>query len=347
MPRSIAEQKEEELRLDRTTPRMLGQEDTLAAIKDISRDISKDMSAVVKFRNLIRNGSFERWITEDLVNPNDTEEPADWHIPSSIAVTNSKEQTTKVFGNYSYKMSYNIAAHVTAYQEYPLPQDLAGKKITFSCWIKTDLADAVYIRIVDYPRVYLSDKHPGDGKWHRLSVTTSDPIQGSDYIRFELYTEGDGNPRDFYFDGAMATEGETTIDYIPEITDERIVIAISALGDALKGASSKDFTTLESELDKKPDEATTPNELTVTLTNANTEYSQTLPDGTKALEFWARESVDIRFAFTSGKVATPTEPYFTLKAGTTYYKENINLTGKTLYLASSVAGSHVEIIAWT
>jgi len=65
------------------------------------------------------------------------------------------------------------------------------------------------------------------------------------------------------------------------------------------------------------------------------------------LEFWARESVDIRFAFTSGKVATPTEPYFTLKSGTTYYKENINLTGKTLYLACGEAGKHVEIIAWT
>jgi len=127
----------------------------------------------------------------------------------------------------------------------------------------------------------------------------------------------------------------------------RLDITLSALRDALKGASNKDFSTLETELDKKADEATTPNEYTVTLTNADTEYSQALPAGTKALEFWARESVDIRFAFTSGKVATPTEPYFTLRSGGVYYKENINLTGKTLYLASSTAGSHVEIIAWT
>jgi len=124
-------------------------------------------------------------------------------------------------------------------------------------------------------------------------------------------------------------------------------ITLSDLRDALKGASNKDFSTLETELDKKPDEATDPNEYTVTLTSADTEYSQALPAGTKALEFWARESVDIRFSFAPGKVATPTEPYHTLKAGTTYYKENINLTGKTLYLASSEAGSHVEIIAWT
>jgi len=140
---------------------------------------------------------------------------------------------------------------------------------------------------------------------------------------------------------------EADVESVYSKLNAQLDITISALRDALKGASSKDFSTLEAELDKKPDEATNPNEYTVTLTNADTEYSQSLPAGTKALEFWARESVDIRFAFTSGKVATPTEPYFTLKAGTTYYKENINLTGKTLYLASSVAGSHVEILAWT
>jgi len=127
----------------------------------------------------------------------------------------------------------------------------------------------------------------------------------------------------------------------------KLDITLSALRDALRGASTKDFSTLETELDKKPDEATDPNEYTVTLTNADTEYSQALPAGTKALEFWARESVDIRFAFTSGKVATPTEPYFTLRSGGVYYKENINLTGKTLYLACGEAGKHVEILAWT
>jgi len=156
-------------------------------------------------------------------------------------------------------------------------------------------------------------------------------------------------------DVALSTRGsETTLDEVKTNVESvytklnaQLDITISALRDALKGASSKDFTTLETELDKKADEATNPNEYTVTLTNADTEYSQALPTGTKALEFWARESVDIRFAFTTGKVATPTEPYFTLKAGTTYYKESLNLTGSTLYLASSVAGKHVEILAWT
>jgi len=145
----------------------------------------------------------------------------------------------------------------------------------------------------------------------------------------------------------MASVNPGGLDDIYNKLNTQLDITISALRDALKGTSSKDFTTLEAELDKKPDEATTPNEYNVTLANADTEYSQGLPAGTKALEFWARESVDIRFAFTSGKVATPTAPYFTLKSGTTYYKESLNLSGKTLYLASSTAGTNVEIIAWT
>jgi len=124
-------------------------------------------------------------------------------------------------------------------------------------------------------------------------------------------------------------------------------IKISALRDALRGTNTKDFSTLETELDKKPDEATTPNAYNVAITTADTEYSQALPDGTKALEFWARESNDIRFAFETGKVATPTAPYFTLKAGEKYYKERLNLTGKTLYLASSTVTTNIEIIAWT
>jgi len=151
--------------------------------------------------------------------------------------------------------------------------------------------------------------------------------------------------RDALLSGTASYPGG--LDDIYNKLNTQLDITISALRDALKGTGSKDFTTLETELDKKPDEATTPNEYNVTLTNADTEYSQALPAGTKALEFWARESVDIRFAFTSGKVATPTAPYFTLKAGTTYYKESLNLSGKTLYLASSTAGTNVEIIAWT
>lgn len=84
----------------------------------------------------------------------------------------------------------------------------------------------------------------------------------------------------------------------------------------------------------------------ITLTSADTEYSQALPAGLRALSFKARTSVAIRWAFATGKVATPTDPYETLAAGQTYFKEGIVGAAVTLYLASSTAGTVVEVEAW-
>lgn len=87
----------------------------------------------------------------------------------------------------------------------------------------------------------------------------------------------------------------------------------------------------------------TPTVYNTTLTLANTEYSQALAS-CQGIEFQARTSVDIRFAFVTGKVATPTAPYMTLKAGQWYYFEG---SPTTLYLASSTAGTIVGIILWS
>ncbi len=85
----------------------------------------------------------------------------------------------------------------------------------------------------------------------------------------------------------------------------------------------------------------------LTLTNANTQYTQTLPAATKRFEFKCRSLVDIRFAFETGKVATPTDPYQTLKAGTAYDSGSVKMTSPVLYFASATAGVVVEILAWS
>ena len=90
----------------------------------------------------------------------------------------------------------------------------------------------------------------------------------------------------------------------------------------------------------------TPTEYNVTLTNANTEYSQALPSGTRKVVFRCRTSADVRYAWGTGKVAGPVAPYQTLRAGAEYATDGINLTGKTLYLASSTAGVIAEIEVW-
>lgn len=86
-----------------------------------------------------------------------------------------------------------------------------------------------------------------------------------------------------------------------------------------------------------------------TLTSADTEYSQAMPTNCRGFEFQCRTENDVRFAFVTGKVAGPTAPYMTLKAGDFYNTQPINQADSpsTLYLASPTAGVVVEIIAWT
>lgn len=84
-----------------------------------------------------------------------------------------------------------------------------------------------------------------------------------------------------------------------------------------------------------------------TLTNANTEYTISIPGGTKHLSIQCRTAFDVRFAFETGKVAGPTAPYATVKSGAAYTApEKLAMAASTLYLASAQAGVVVEIVTW-
>lgn len=93
-------------------------------------------------------------------------------------------------------------------------------------------------------------------------------------------------------------------------------------------------------------EAATPTEYNITLTNANTEYSQALPANTRRLCFRCRTGAVCRYAWVTGKVATPTANYQTLQAGAEYVLEGVKLATSTLYLASATAGAVIEMEAW-
>jgi len=100
-------------------------------------------------------------------------------------------------------------------------------------------------------------------------------------------------------------------------------------------------------VDDSNSRATTVTIYNIGLTAEDTEYSQALPDSTKAITFQCRTDYDIRFAFVTGKVATLTAPYMTLKMGQNYFEDNLNLTSKTLYLACATAAQIVEIICFS
>ena len=83
----------------------------------------------------------------------------------------------------------------------------------------------------------------------------------------------------------------------------------------------------------------------VTMTNADTEYSQVLPDYTGHVMLRCRDGTAMRYAFVTGKVASPTEPYFTILANKDRRIDNLSLVGKTIYFASGSTGKIAEIEA--
>lgn len=83
----------------------------------------------------------------------------------------------------------------------------------------------------------------------------------------------------------------------------------------------------------------------LTLTTANTQYSQILPSVCYKLKFRCRTAYDVRWSFINGLVAGPTDPYKTLTSGAEYDSGPMRLTGNILYLASAQAGVVVEIEA--
>lgn len=87
----------------------------------------------------------------------------------------------------------------------------------------------------------------------------------------------------------------------------------------------------------------------VTMTNADTEYSQALPAGCKrfSLSVQAGAAADIfRVAFVTGKVATPTAPFLQYPGDVEYFEDDVNLAAQTVYFADDSAGKVMQILAW-
>ena len=89
--------------------------------------------------------------------------------------------------------------------------------------------------------------------------------------------------------------------------------------------------------------AKTPTILNKTLTTQNTEYDQALPARTKRFTLQARTAVDVKLAFDDGTSGTV---YMTIKSGSSYSEEGLDLSSKTLRLQAGSDGVVIEIIAW-
>jgi len=91
----------------------------------------------------------------------------------------------------------------------------------------------------------------------------------------------------------------------------------------------------------------------VTCTVAATEYPATaaeaallVPAGTTEIHIRAVDPTHtLRIAFETGKVATPTVPYYTITDDKTFELRALLFYGKVLYVASPDAGAVAQIIA--
>lgn len=92
--------------------------------------------------------------------------------------------------------------------------------------------------------------------------------------------------------------------------------------------------------------ANTPIIIHLSLAISDTEYEFLFPSAVENFSIQAHEAEDVRFAYQSGKVATPTNDYGLIKAGGSYYEPNVALSGITIYLATSAAPVTLEIIMW-
>lgn len=82
-----------------------------------------------------------------------------------------------------------------------------------------------------------------------------------------------------------------------------------------------------------------------TMTNANTEYSQVLPVGTKKFLIKCRTAFDIKLTFTANASGTT---YITIPADKALLVDNLSLSGtKTLYFQCATSAKVAEILAWT
>lgn len=85
--------------------------------------------------------------------------------------------------------------------------------------------------------------------------------------------------------------------------------------------------------------------INITLSSVDTEFSQLLPKNTRKFTMQARDNNDFRWALTTGKVATPTEPYNTLKGGQAYFDDVLRIN-ETIFLATDTTSQVIEIQAW-
>ncbi len=87
---------------------------------------------------------------------------------------------------------------------------------------------------------------------------------------------------------------------------------------------------------------------TVSMPVANRQYSLVLPANTKSVEIQTTGGVAFRVSFDAGRVGpVARRPYWSVPVNTSWSQDKLDLTGATIYFASSTASQTAEIAIGT
>lgn len=87
----------------------------------------------------------------------------------------------------------------------------------------------------------------------------------------------------------------------------------------------------------------------IPMPSKDTEYSQLLPDGTKAFALSIQGGTDtdiFRVAFVEGKVAPPAAPFIQIPGNIEYCEDGLYLNSTTMYLSCTSNNKIAQIIVW-
>lgn len=176
-----------------------------------------------------------------------------------------------------------------------------------------------YIRLGDVTSpLYKVRKGYIKGNFEKIYLTNT--AQATAYFKFVISTSDLAEYR-------MIGESEETL--------EEII--------GLKGFPQKSLNEIWDLLSVLQKEANSTIIYNVTMTLADTEYSQVILNNTKIIKATLTDLSTFRYAWVTGKVAAPTSPYGVRPANTPLEYNGVLLTGKTLYFASPGAGKVMMI----
>lgn len=123
-----------------------------------------------------------------------------------------------------------------------------------------------------------------------------------------------------------------------------MITSLQLIDDLRNALDSVDTDELVVNVDETVLQAATHNIYNVTMTLANTEYSQALPANTKKFTIKCRTFYDIKLAFTVNQSGVT---YLTIPSGMAYNEDLIRPATLTLYFQCPAAAQVAEIVTWS